>query len=77
MQNRWHRLHGARGPRWQCAGCGEPVGGLPAIDLADGHRVHLDKLDCVLSFGERRRRQAAAGLRALGIEPPPGGDDDL
>src|SRR5690348_4903669 len=27
----WHRLHGARVPEWQCAGCGEPIGGLPAL----------------------------------------------
>jgi hypothetical protein len=70
MQDRWHRLHGARVPEWQCAGCGEPIGGLAALDLADGNRVHIDKLDCLLSFGERWRGEAAAGLRALGLEPP-------
>jgi hypothetical protein len=72
IQMRWHRLHGERVPKWQCAGCGEPVGGLPTLDLADGARVHLDRLDCLLSFGQRWRGGATVGLRALGIELPPG-----
>ena len=72
MQVRWHRLHGERVPKWQCAGCGEPVGGLATLDLADGNRVHLNKLDCLLSYGERWRSEAAAGLEALGLDPPPG-----
>ena len=70
LQDHWHRLYGARAPEWQCAGCGEPIGGLPAVDLADGNRVHLDKLDCLLSFGERWRSEAATGLLALGLNPP-------
>ena len=72
LEDRWHRLHGARVPQWQCAGCGEPIGGCSALDLADGSRVHLEKLDCLLSFGERWRREATAGLRALGLDPPVG-----
>jgi hypothetical protein len=70
IQLRWHRLHGARSPAWQCAGCRSPIGGRTALDLADGNRVHLDGLDCVLRFGERWRREATAGLRALGLNPP-------
>jgi hypothetical protein len=72
MQDRWHRLHGTRAPAGQCAGCGEPIGGLAALDLADGSRVHIEKLDCLFSFGERWRSEAAAGLRTLGLDPPPG-----
>jgi hypothetical protein len=72
MQDRWHRLHGARVPEWQCVGCGEPIGGLAALTLGDGSRLHLDKLDCLLSFGERWRNEATAGLRALGLDPPTG-----
>lgn len=75
LQDRWHRLHGARVPEWQCAGCGEPIGGLAALPLADGNRVHLDDahgLDCVLRYGERWRGEAAAGLKALGLDPPAG-----
>jgi hypothetical protein len=74
LLNEWHRRHGTRVPRWQCAGCGEPIGGLAALDLADSHRLHFDKLHCVLRFGERWRSEAAAGLRALGLDPPQGFD---
>jgi hypothetical protein len=70
MQVRWHRLHGRRAPEWQCAGCGEPIGGLPTLDLADGNPVHLDRLDCLLSLGERWRSEAVACLQALGLDPP-------
>ena len=70
MQWRWHRLHGERAAEWQCAGCGEPIGGLATLDLADGNRVHLDGLDCLLSFGQRWRCEATAALHALGLDPP-------
>ena len=72
IQLRWHRIHGARSPAWQCAGCRSPIGGRTALDLADGNRVHLDNLGCLLAFGERWRREATAGLRALGLYPPGG-----
>jgi hypothetical protein len=74
LENRWHRLHGRRTPEWQCAGCGEPIGGLPALNLADGNRVHLDKLDCLFSFGQRWRTEATAALQPLGLDPPADGD---
>ena len=70
MQVRWHRLHGKRVPVWQCAGCGEPIGGYAVLMLADGNRAHLDKLDCLLSFGQRWRCEATAALQALGLDPP-------
>jgi hypothetical protein len=71
LEERWHRLHGARAPEWQCVGCGEPIGGRAALRLADGNRVHVaDSLDCLFAFGERWRREAIAGLRALGLDPP-------
>jgi len=66
----WHKRLGPRWPEWQCAGCHAPIGGLPALELADGNRVHLEKLDCLFSFGERWRGEATAGLRALGLDPP-------
>jgi hypothetical protein len=72
LLNEWHRRHGTRISQRQCAGCGEPIGGPPALTLADGNQVHLDKLDCLLAFGERWRSEAADGLRALGLDPPPG-----
>jgi hypothetical protein len=71
LLGRSHRLHGAQVPEWQCAGCSEPIGGLAALQLADGTRVHLDKLDCLFSFGERWRSEATAGLRTLRLDPPP------
>ena len=70
MQVRWHLVHGVRLPQWQCAGCGKPIGGLAALDLVCGNRVHLETLDCLFSFGERWRAEATAGLRALGLDPP-------
>jgi hypothetical protein len=65
LLSRWHRLHGARGPERQCAGCGEPIGGFAALTLADGNRLHLHKLYCLLRFGERWRNEAAASLSGV------------
>jgi len=31
IQLRWHRIHGARSPAWQCAGCRSPIGGRAAL----------------------------------------------
>jgi len=71
LENDWHRLHGARAPEWHCAGCGGVISGRDALDLQDGNRVHLaDSLDCLFAFGERWRREASDGLRALGLDPP-------
>jgi hypothetical protein len=73
VENHWHMQYGERAPHWQCAGCREPIGGLAALDLGDGNRVHLDGshgLGCLLAFGERWRGEATAGLRALGLDPP-------
>jgi hypothetical protein len=74
LEDRWHRRHGRRCPVWQCPGCGSPIGSLPALDLTDRNRVHLDDahgLDCLLGFGGRWRSEATAGLRTLGLDPPP------
>jgi hypothetical protein len=74
VENHWHMQYGERAPHWQCAGCREPIGGLAALELGDGNRVHLDEvhgLDCLLSFGDRWRGEAITGLRALGLDPPP------
>jgi hypothetical protein len=72
LLSHWHRLHGRRAPEWQCAECGRAIAGLTALTLADGNRVHLDGLDCLLAFGKRWRNEAAGGLRSLGLDPPPG-----
>ena len=31
LQNEWHEQSGRRWPSWQCAGCGQPIGGLAGI----------------------------------------------
>ena len=70
VENVWHERHGRRYPAWQCAGCKRPVGGLEALDLPDGNRVHFEPIDCLLRFGRRWRGEARAALIALGLDPP-------
>jgi hypothetical protein len=70
LQNRWHWLHGGCLPEWQCAGCGEPIGGVLALELGDGNRAHLDRLDCLLRYGERWRVAATRSLVATGLQAP-------
>jgi hypothetical protein len=70
LEDRWHRLHGARITAWQCAGCSEPIGGRAALSLADGNRVHLDRIGCLIAHGNRWRAEARAALTALGLDPP-------
>jgi hypothetical protein len=72
LQIQWNKLHGIRLPEWQCDGCGEPIGGVPALDLGDGSRVHFDRLDCVIRYGERWRGAATRALVAKGLRPPAG-----
>jgi hypothetical protein len=74
IENHWHMQQGERVPHWGCAGCREPIGRLEGLTLGDGNRVHLNKLDCLLRFGERWRSEAAAGLQALGLDLPEGFD---
>jgi hypothetical protein len=72
LECRWHGLHGERIAVWQCAGCGEPIGGLPALNLSDSNRVHVEKLDCLMRFGERWRGEARRALVVMGLQPPAG-----
>jgi TubC N-terminal docking domain len=73
LVNEWHRRHGRQWPEWQCAGCEESIGGLAALALADGNRVHLDEeWKCLINFGRCWRNEAVAALEAIGIEPPAG-----
>jgi hypothetical protein len=75
LQNEWHELHGQRCPSWQCAGCNGPIGGLQALDLPDGNRVHFEPIECLIRFGKRWRSAADKALVAFGLVPPdPGGD---
>src|SRR6266446_8537205 len=71
LLDEWRKSQGRRWPVWQCAGCDEPIGRLSALLLADENRVHFDvERECLIRFGRRWRGEAAAGLRALGLEPP-------
>lgn len=75
LQARWHRLHGERLPEWQCAGCGEPIGGAEALALGDGNRLHLDqahRFECLIAYGGRWRGVATRALVDLGLKPPAG-----
>jgi hypothetical protein len=74
LLNEWHMLHGARSAQWQCAGCDKPIAGRPALILMDGDVVHFEALDCLLSYGDRWRRAAVAGLHTVGLNPPTGFD---
>jgi hypothetical protein len=70
LQNEWHKRHGLRWPAWQCAGCEKPITGFPIIDMADGNRVHLEPIDCLIRFGSRWRGGADEALRSFGLDPP-------
>jgi hypothetical protein len=75
LQNEWHELHGRRWPSWQCAGCEKVIGGVAAIDLPDGNRVHFEPIQCLIRFGRRWRGDADAALIGLGLTPPDAGDE--
>jgi hypothetical protein len=67
--NEWHKKNGKRWP-CQCAGCGKPIGGLEAISLPDGNRVHIEPIDCIINFGRRWREEAKSALLSLGVQYP-------
>lgn len=69
LECRWHRFHGEPTPEWQCAGCGEPIGGSPSIDFLNGDRVHLQGLDCLIRYGGRWRGAGGRALIGMGLEP--------
>ena len=72
LQNRWHMAGDERVSRQLCAGCRRPFGSSEALDMIDGNRIHItDGYDCLIRHGERWRRAATAGLRALVLDPPP------
>lgn len=72
-ENLWHLQHGERVAREWCAGCRGLIGGVPALDLIDGNRVH-DRAgnDCLIRHGARWRAAATAALLSLGLTPPGG-----
>jgi hypothetical protein len=70
LQNEWHGLNGRRWPRSVCAGCGDAIGVLASIDLADGNRIHEQPIDCSLTFGNNWRGDADAALVGFGLKQP-------
>jgi hypothetical protein len=70
LECRWLWLYGEPLPEWQCAGCGEPIGATPCVHFQDGNRVHLQSMDCLISYGKRWRGAAAQALLAMGLESP-------
>jgi hypothetical protein len=68
--DQWHRIHGARPPEGRCAGCGGRLEG-EVLHLPDMSVVHYGASPgCLIAYGSTWRHAAAAGLKALGVEPP-------
>jgi hypothetical protein len=73
VEVRWHLERGERPDSDRCAGCGDPIDKDSALELADGARVHIANGDaCINAYGRKWRGAAAAGLHAVGLDPPPG-----
>jgi hypothetical protein len=73
LEWRWHKQHGEQLPPGICGGCRKPIGTAETILLIDGNRLHGGEgHECLTAYGQRWRREATAGLQALGLEPPPG-----
>ena len=70
LENEWHEQHGQRWPAWQCAGCGQPMSGAATLDLPDGNRVHLELIECLITFGRHWRGDADAALTGFGLKSP-------
>ena len=69
----WHKATASPPPSWQCAGCGDPIAGAPAMTLPDAARVHdVAGYACLIAYGKRWRAAAAEGLATMGIEQPSG-----
>jgi hypothetical protein len=68
----WYVTHGTPISGSLCAGCGNPLRGAAAIDLwPHGERAHADdEYRCLIAYGRRWKRAAAAALVAHGIPAP-------
>jgi hypothetical protein len=69
----WWRQHGSRVWDHLCAGCGRPLGdSSDVLLLPHGERAHAGEAhQCVLAYGRRWKREAAAALAEIGIPAPP------
>jgi len=72
----WHRRRGTRADPRRCAGCGDELSSYVGLLVdREGVRVHFDavrRVDCIIAYGQKWRGAAAAGLVALGLDPPSG-----
>ena len=50
IENHWHMQYGERVPHWQCAGCREPIGGLPALILCSVKNGKLSLTEALLKL---------------------------
>jgi hypothetical protein len=66
-----HKRHGAPHPAGRCAGCGARIDiGERMLDGALLHVGGEQGLDCLITYGDRWRSEARAGLITLGLNPP-------
>lgn len=68
----WCEANTAIRNRLHCAGCHKLAVG-EMLDLPDGARVHwgpVQKFDCLIAYGTRRKERAVSALTTFGIVPP-------
>ena len=68
----WYRQLGTSTSGDLCAGCGQALGAeADALLLPHGERAHArNGYACILAYGRRWKREAVAGLEAIGIPTP-------
>jgi hypothetical protein len=68
----WYVARGTPTPGDLCAGCGKPLNGAEAIDLwPHGERAHAGEgYRCIIAYGRRWKRAAAAALAPYCIPTP-------
>jgi hypothetical protein len=70
--SRWRLKHWPNPPLGICAGCNEPLGSGPSLDLG-GYAVHEEREpDCLSLHSKQWRTEGMAALAGFGIKPPHG-----
>jgi len=68
--NRWRKKHWQRSPPGICAGCREPLGNGPNLDLG-GYAVHEGRdPDCLSLHSKQWRTEGMKALASFGIKSP-------
>jgi hypothetical protein len=63
----WHRQFGCA-EHSRCAGCGVEIDEPTRLELMHGALVHVSAdYECLISYGNRWRSEAALALRAIGV----------